>query len=75
MRKSTGSVAGRMLFVIGYVTTKSREIERAKPELAVERRFQNTLRAVGFSYSSRETDHCEQPLVSLSQPPSSANDE
>lgn len=29
----------------------------------------------GFSYASRERHHCEQPSVSLSEPPSSAKDE
>ena len=38
-------------------------------------RLQSTLRAVGFSYASRERNHCEQPLASLSEPPSSAKDE
>ena len=29
----------------------------------------------GFSYASRERNHCEQASVSLSEPPSSATDE
>ena len=38
-------------------------------------RSPGTLRADGFSYASRERNHCEQTLVSLSEPPSSAKDE
>ena len=33
-----------------------------------------TLRAVGFSYASRDRNHCDQPLVCLGEPPSSAQD-
>ena len=33
----------------------------------------STLRAVGFSYASQERNHCEQRLVSLSEPPSSTH--
>ena len=32
------------------------------------------MRAFGFAYASLE-NHCEQPLVSLNEPPSSAKDE